>query len=176
MRGGISYIAKRHNKINSCDSKEKKSIIYWDANNLYGWAMNQYLPYSEFEWLNKKENNFCVDSISENSSIGYILEVDLEYSSELRDFHNDYSLAPEKLEISSNMLSKYCSDIANKYEIKVSKVKKLVPNLRDKNGYVVHYKNLQLYLRLGMKTIKSLRISKFKQSNWLKEYIKFNTE
>ena len=86
-------------------------------------------------------------SISENSSIGYILEADLEYPDKLHDLHNDYPLAPEKLEISSDMLSKYCSDIADKYGIKVGGVSKLVPHLRDKKKYVVHYKNLQLYLR-----------------------------
>ena len=115
-----------------CDSGKKKTIIYWDANNLYGWAMKRYLPHSGFNWLCEKEiNSFCLDSISENSSVGYILEVDLEYLSELHDSHNDYPLAPEKLEISSDMLSKYCSDIANKYGIKVGGIKKLVPNLRD---------------------------------------------
>ena len=50
MRGGISYIAKRHSKIKDCNSEEEISIIYWDTNNLYGWAMNQPLPYSEFKW------------------------------------------------------------------------------------------------------------------------------
>ena len=66
MRGGVSYISKRHSKIEA-----KKSIIYWDANNLYGSAMNQYLPCSGFKWLSRKEiNSFCLDSISENSSIG----------------------------------------------------------------------------------------------------------
>ena len=56
MRGGISYICKRHSKVNDCDREEKKSIIYWDANNLYGWVMNQPLPYGGFNWLTKKEN------------------------------------------------------------------------------------------------------------------------
>ena len=74
------------------------------------------------------------------------------------------------------MLSKYCSDVANKYGIKVRGVNKLVPNLRDEIKYVVHYKNIQYYLSLGIKLIKVHRILKFKQSNWLKEYIKFNTE
>ena len=87
MRGSISYIAKRHSKANNkcmnCydSSKESKYIIYLDANNLYGWAMSQYLPYSGFRWLGKKEiSDFCLNSISENSSISYILEVDLEIS------------------------------------------------------------------------------------------------
>ena len=66
--------------------------------------------------------------------------------------------------------------IANKYGIKVGGVKKLVPNLRDKKKYVVYCRNLQLYLRLLMKLIKIYRVLKFKQSNWLGEYIKFNTE
>ena len=81
------------------DSSEKsKYITYLDANNLYGWAMSQYLPYSGFKWLNQKEiSDFCLNSISENSSIGYILEDDLEYPSELHDLHNHYPLAPEKL-------------------------------------------------------------------------------
>ena len=79
-------------------------------------------------------------------------------------------MCPEKIEISSDMLSKYCSDIANKYVIKVGGVKKLVPNLKDKVKYVVHYRNLQYYLSLGMKLIKIRRVLKFKQSNWLKEF------
>ena len=74
------------------------------------------------------------------------------------------------------MLSKYCSDIANKYGIKVGGVKKSISNLRDKVKYVVHYKNLQYYLSLGMKLTKIHRILKFKQSNWLKEYVESNTK
>ena len=68
--------------------------------------MTQYLPYSGFKWLSQKEiNRFDVNSISKNSSGGYILEVDLEYPDKLHEVHNDYPLAPEKLEISHNMLS-----------------------------------------------------------------------
>ena len=74
------------------------------------------------------------------------------------------------------MLSKYCSDIANKYGIKVGGVKKLIPNLCDNVQYVVHCKNLQYYLSLGKKLVKVHRILKFKQSNWLKKYVEFNTK
>ena len=78
--------------------------------------------------------------------------------------HNDYPLPLEKLEISQNMFSKYCSNLASKYGIKIGGVNKLVPNLGNKSKYVVHYKNLQLYLPLGMKLTKVHRILGFKQS------------
>ena len=80
-----------------------------------------------------------------------MLEVDLEYPSELHQLHNNYPLVPEKFEISQKLLSNYCSNIANEYEIKIGGVNKLVPNLGDKSKYVVRYRNLQLYLSLGMR-------------------------
>ena len=98
------------------------------------------------------------------------------YPDKLHDLHNNYPLCPEKIEISSNMLSKYCNKIADEYGKKVGGVNKLVPNLRDKVKHVVHYRNVQYYLSLGMKLIKVHRILKFKQIHWLKEYIEFNTQ
>ena len=102
MRAGISYISKRYSS-----NKNNNTSMYWDANNLYGWAMIQPLPVSDFNFLTKKEiNEFNLDSISEDSKIGYGLEVDLEYCKELHDLHYDYPLCRKKIEISSNMLSK----------------------------------------------------------------------
>ena len=76
-----------------------------------------------------------------------MLEVDLEYSDKLQELHNDYPLAPGKLGISHNIMSKYCSNISNKYGIKIDGVDKLVPNLGNKNKCVLHYRNLQFYLK-----------------------------
>ena len=104
-----------------------------------------------------------------------MLEVELKYPDELLELHNDYPLAPEKLAVSSDMLPNYCR-IADKYEIKVGDVKKLIPNLGNKTNYVVHYRNLQLYLSLGIKLTKIHKVLKFKQSGWMKKYIDFNTE
>ena len=67
------------------------------------------------------------------------------------------------------MLSKYCKNIADKYETEVVDVKKLILNLVNKTNYVVHCRNLQLYLSLGMKLTKTNRPLKFKQSDWMKK-------
>ena len=74
------------------------------------------------------------------------------------------------------MLSKYCKNNADEYDIKVGDVKKLIPNLKNKTKYVLHYKNLQLYLSLLMRLMKIHRVLKFKHSDWIKKYIDFNTE
>ena len=130
MRGGICYIANIHSKANNKymrdydSSEESNVIVYLDANDLYGWPMSQYLPYGGFEWLSpEKVKNFDVNSVSENSPIGYKLEVDLAYPDELYDFYDHYPLVAEKPKISDKMLSSYCSDIAKKYGIKVGGVK-----------------------------------------------------
>ena len=65
-----------------------------------------------------------------------------EYPNKIYELHNDYPLAPEKLAVFSNMLLKYCKEIADKYETKVGDVKKLIPNLGNKTKYALHYRNL----------------------------------
>jgi len=104
LRGGISYIAHRHSKANDKYMKNydekvpSKYIMYLDANNLYGWAMSQYLPKGNFRWITEKEiEKINLAKYKEDSMKGLILEVDLEYSKELHNLHNDYPLAPEKL-------------------------------------------------------------------------------
>ena len=83
MRGGISYIAKRYSKANNKymkdydrdGDKDTNYIMYFDANNLYGWAMTQYLPYGGFEWMTEEEiNNFDFSLVEEDSLNWYILE------------------------------------------------------------------------------------------------------
>ena len=92
--------------------------------------MIQYLPYGNFKQMTKEEvEKLDLGLIRKDSLNGYILEVDLEYPSELHNHHNDYLLAPEKLKINSNMLSRYSSSIAKNYGIKIGEVNKLIPNL-----------------------------------------------
>ena len=128
LRGGISCIAKRYAKANNKymnDYEPKKQstfISYLDMNNVYGWTVKEYLPYQGFKWLNKVDE-FDVMPISQKSLKRYFLEVDLKYSDELHELHNDYPRPPEKIAVSSDMLSKYCKNVADRYEIKVGDVK-----------------------------------------------------
>ena len=183
MRGGISYIANRYGKANNKYMKtydEKapsKYIMYLDANNLYGWAMSQYLPTGGFKWLSEKQiDKLDLARYRKDSTKGLILEVDLTYPKELHHLHNDYPLAPEKVKVTENMLSGYCKNIAKKYKISTGLVHKLIPTLSNKEKYVLHYRNLQLYTDLGLKITKVNGVLEFNQSAWLKQYIDFNTE
>ena len=108
LREGISYIAKRYAKannkyMNNYDPKKPSTFISYLE---YGWAITEYLPYKEFKWL-KNIDELGVMSIGEKNRIGYFLEVD-----KLHELNN-YPLAPEKLAVSSDMLSKYCKQIAD---------------------------------------------------------------
>ena len=76
--------------------------------------MSRY-PYDEFKWF-KNVEGFEVNSISEKSSIGYILDIDLEYPDKLHVLHIDHPLAPENLQF----LVTCCQII----------VKKLVTNMK----------------------------------------------
>ena len=112
-RGRVSYINKRYS-----ETSKNKHILYHDTNNLYGCAMRQYLPISNFKLvknIDKIEQKLM--NIKNNSLNGYILEVDLEYPKKLHDIHNAYPLAPEKSNIPKEWLSKYCLKIASVYNI-----------------------------------------------------------
>ena len=165
IRGGISIISNRYGKANNKYMKDfnksepSKYLMYVDANNLYGSAMSEKLPIHSFKWMtnNEIENIFNNRIVQVWEKTPCILEVDLEYPEELHDAHNDYPLCPERVECDKG-------------------VKKLIPNLRHKNNYVIHYKNLIQCLRLGMKLKKIHRGIKFIESAFLKSYIDKNTK
>ena len=100
----------------------------------------------------------------------------MEYPPELHHLHNDDPLAPEKMVVKPEVLSDYSREILEREGMTIGKVEKLIPNLRDKEEHVLHYRNLQLYLSLGLKLKKIHRALKFSQSNWLEPYIAFNTK
>ncbi|GFR59454.1 protein NYNRIN [Elysia marginata] len=196
MRGGISMVPKRHAKANNPaikgydPEKPNSSILYLDANNLYGWAMSQPLPTGGFRWV--EDCNQLAGTITDlpaDGVEGYILEVDLEYPSELHKAQNAYSLAPERMVVQKEWMSEDQHDLLKRTKKKKEKkngllsagvalteVIKLVPNPRDKDRYVLHCRNLQLYLSLGMKLKKINRALRFKQSPRMELYIRMNTE
>ena len=144
IRGGISHISKRYAEANNKymtdynPDEESTYIQYFDANNLYGWAMSQSLPTHGFKWIRDLTKETVMDilekanhSMSNLGRKGYIFEVDLEYPPVLWKSHNDYPLAPEKM-------------IANGVE-------KLICHFKPRKNYVVHYRNLRLYIEMGMR-------------------------
>ena len=182
MRGGISMVSKRYTRANNPliegynSSKPNTHILYLDANNLYGWAMSQPLPTGGFQWVDDCDR--ITETIIEHptdSHEGYILEVDLEYPGELHNVHNSYPLAPERMVVKTEWMSEYQHELLD-VGVASSEVEKLVPNLYNKNRYVLHYRNLQLYLSLGMRLTKVHRALRFQQSRWMEPYIRLNTE
>ena len=147
VRGGVSYIANRYGEANNKCVKEydekapSKYIMYLDANNLYGWAMSQYLPTSGFRWFTEKEiNSTDLSKYKEDSEKGVISEVDLEYPEELHDLHNDYPLASEKNE--SNKRDVILILRINKRTIQdqlIGQVHKLIPthNKKESMCYII---------------------------------------
>lgn len=111
--------------------------------------------------------------IGDDAEIGYALKVKLEYPFELHDLHSEYPLAPESIEVTKDMLSKKQLELCSS---KRKSSRKLVPNLRNKDNYVVHYRDLKLYLSLGMKLVKVYQVVSFYQSKWLRPYVEFCTE
>lgn len=174
IRGGISFINTRYKSVESNLEKSSESIMYIDANNLYGHAQTGKLPYSNYEWVCDFDiDTFDVTKIDCDSDEGYILEVDLEYPKKLHYLHNDYPLAPEMNEIKWEDLSPYSKKYCDSLNYKS---KKLVTSFRKKEKYIVHVKNLKLYVQLGLKITKIHRILKFKQVNFLLPFIEKCTE
>lgn len=190
QRGGISFIGHRYAVANNPHVKnynpsEPLSYIQLlDANNLYGWAMSQPLAKGGFRFLNNTEIQMLdVLKVPDDSQKGYLLSVDLEYPKALHDLHNDFPLAPEKKHIPNDQLSPYAQRLWLQQHASASgkiigrcKQEKLITDLSDKKEYVVHYRNLKLYIELGMKLKTIHRVLEFDQDTWLKPYIDFNTK
>ena len=181
MRGGISMISTRYAKANNKYMKDynpkdpSSYIMYLDANNLSGWAMSQPLPVGNYEWEKAEDfNEDCIRNLKHDVNKGFIFDCDLDVPEELHDYFNEYPLAPE------SRLGEYSPLMIEKYKIVHDKapestVKKLIPNLYNKTNYVLHFRNLQLYLSLGMKLKKVNKVLSFREEAFLNKYIQFNT-
>lgn len=170
IRGGISQCSKRYAKANNKyvdgydNNLESNYLFYLDANNLYGYAMLQYLPLSQLEWVDVVEvevfNENFIMSIPKDSSIGYVFEVDLDYSDHsLHDAHQDYPFCPQTQIVPGTKNDQ-----------------KLLSTVFDKEKYIIHYRMLQTALKNGLKLKKVYRAIRFHQAPWLAPYIHLCTE
>ena len=130
MRGGVSCVSKRLAEASDEPDEEgyRQFLLYLDANNLYVWAMSQYLPTGEYRWLSDDEvAAFQLDAWAENGAKGCLLEVDLDFPDELHDLLVDYPPAPEKKPITYEMTldcCRYCITMA----VPVRSVGRFLPN------------------------------------------------
>ena len=177
IRGGVSYVNTRMVSI----EKDGGHLMYFDFNNLYGWAQMQQLPARQYRWLPSHEIScFDVLSVPDNGLLGYALEVDMEYPQNIRDLHSLMPLAPEHLNIFFPDLSDYSKECLK--AIQPAKAcerynsSKLCGTFFPKEKYLVHYRNLKFYLKHGLKVTKVHRIIEFEQEAFAKPYIDFTAE
>ena len=114
------------------------------------------LPTHGFKW--KKEEVFTpekIDKLVKKDKGKYLLGIDVEYPKELHEYHNELPFLVEK--------------------IKIVREETLLPNLKDKKGYLVHIKTLNQALKHGLKLRNVDRVIEFRQSRWMKAYIMLNT-
>ena len=161
IRGGITQAVHKYAAANNPymgekfdPNKDTTYLQYLDANNLYGWAMSQLLPTGGFRWVDVNPNE--ISELATRTDKGYILEVDVSYPAELHNPHNNLPFMCERMEING--------------------VEKLVPNLRDKKGYIIYIRALAQALKHGLILDRIHRVIEFDQSAWMKPYIDFNTQ
>ena len=178
IRGGMSYVAHRYAKANNPslpDFDPKLPITelsYWDANSLYAASQMYELPVGKFRFLSSEEiENFDVNSISDDSPTGYILEVDLLYPPSLHSTHSAYPLCPEHVIVRQSMLSPTLEQMYDYVGTKHIPNTKLITNLNDKHYYVTHYMCLKFYLSQGMQLAKIHRILSFSQSAFMRPFV-----
>lgn len=183
IRGGITQISTRYSSIENDD----ESIMYLDANNLYGSVMMRPMPYSICKNVDQKDiKHACNDpegfvkSLRTFSPIGYFIICDIEVPEGLHDYFNDLPLFPEQnYGLLSEPLQEFArtNDIVTALECKTIEnllkdpAKKLICNLLPKKNYLVHYSMLQLGLKLGYRITKIHKLIPFKQSPFIFEYI-----
>ena len=119
--------------------------MYWDANNLYGWAMIQLLAYGNIKFNTSTRIDNRLRTADDNM-IGYYVEVSFRYHRDLQETFKEFPPAPETL--CQDMLSEFQKDIMKQNKMKPSKCSKLTPHLMEHKKYVIHYRNLKYLVSL----------------------------
>ena len=161
------------------ESDENTKHLYIDANNLYGWAMSQYLPTGEFEKLYFPEE-YILEQIVEdlrfipdNNPHGFFIECDFEYPAEIKEKTENFPLCPYQTKADSNLFSDYMNSVK---QPNYKPTQKLVCDLTNKYNCMMHYRMFKFYTNLWMKVTKIHCVYRFKQSPWLAQYIDYNTQ
>ena len=181
LRGGITGLTQRKAKANHefCENYQSdldySYLTQFDVNNLYGYQMLSILPYGGFEWVKNVENitEKWIEAVNPDGDTGYVLEVDLNYPENIKNETSDLPLAPTHENIVKEQLSPYMKDVMSRLQIPENSLKgrRLCLTQENKTHYVVHIRNLQLYLELGLQLGKVHKALKFKQKPWLKDFI-----
>ena len=176
IRGGISQISHRHAIANNKymaeydKTKEDSYIVYLDANNLYGGAMCEFLPYKNFKWNSDEWNTDKIMSLGDKDEKGYLFSVDLHIPEELHNYMNNYPPCPENISIKKENLNGWQQE-----NYRNSNIKKLCTTFNDKIEYVVNYRYLKLVLSLGVELKAVHKVLEYSQKDFLKDYIMLNT-
>jgi hypothetical protein len=156
IRGGICQVSKRY-----AETTDGVRVVYFDANNLYGLALSDFLPTGDFELIDDPHDIAQLGDIMnlpDDGEKGYFFLVDVKYPEHLHDKHNDLPFLPEKMAPPG------------------AKQEKLLTTLYDKKNYLVHYRSLKQALANGLEIEKIHKVIKFSQSRWLKPFIDKNTQ
>ena len=183
IRGGLSMVAKRYSKANNPhvlgydSSRPAVYIIDLDSNNLYGKAMQDYLPYGGFRWMNQEELTLeNIMNIPAEGHEGCFVDCTLDYPVALHDLHADYLLAPVKTKITYDKLSPYAQFLCGMHGLKSTlNSEKLLMTFERRSFYVLHYRNFQLYVKLGMEVVAIHSALAFCQAPFMKSYVELNS-
>ena len=187
IRGGLTFVNK-HYAVSSCDGDSHKIILYIDENNLYGMAMQQLLPHSNFEELEAEEraslfpNAESILTLNDDDEKGYLFEVDLGYPPNIHNKTKDFPLAPESSEVTEEMLSPFMKTLLEEINkdrhsnTSFKSCRKLLLTQYDREHYIVHFVILKFYLQMGLELKKVHRVVRFTQKRFLKPYIEFNSK
>ena len=176
-RGGICgkmgdrYINRQSRFADNSDGNSIREpalqIWYLDANNLYGYAMMQKLPYKDFQFTTTTLD--VILYTPDDSGHGYYIVCDIDYNNECKERTEQLALMPNKRKINDNELG-YRERDGGK-----ARSKKLILDQNNKTEYMVHYRMLKFYVKMGVKVTKIHRVIKFKQDYVFRDYIQNNT-
>ena len=172
-RGGLTFVgSKRYAKANNkhiagYDPNTKSAyLLYLDANNLYGWAMVQALPYKNIKLSNDTKLEDILNTTDE-AETGYMVEIDLSFKQEIHEKLKQMPPCPESLIPKEEWFSEYQKLV--KTETKSNtKCQKLVPHLHEHKNYCIHYRNLKFIEKLGVTLGTVYNAISFTQSKWMK--------